>query len=279
MQGEQARQLFDAYLDGELSPPLAMELGAHRIHCPECRRALALLEVSGHIIASDRDPVDLSSGFSNRLLACMGPPGGRWEQRLRRVMYIGGPLAAAAVVTMAFLGVFDRDQGEWAGKEEVWPGGEQVDVTPDVELPDLLDEPDLPQADDHAERVLAEIRAQTPQPAAAPERGDRFMLAYDYSLRTPQEVQQAFGGAFAEEVFELEPGWHGPVLSGYGVHLVHITDRVESRLSEYGEVRDRLVNDFNRMRRDRANEALYEGLSERYEIEIDEAAIETRVLQ
>ncbi len=130
-----------------------------------------------------------------------------------------------------------------------------------------------------AERVLAEIRAQIPQPAAAPERGDRFMLAYDYSLRTPQEVQQAFGGRFAEEVFELEPGWHGPVLSGYGVHLVHITDRVESRLPEYVEVRDRLVNDFNRMRSERAKEALYEGLSARYEIEIDEAAIATRVLR
>jgi hypothetical protein len=32
------------------------------------------------------------------------------------------------------------------------------------------------------------------------------------------------------------------------------------------------------MRRDRANEALYEGLSQGYEIEIDEAAIEARAL-
>jgi len=130
-----------------------------------------------------------------------------------------------------------------------------------------------------AERVLAEILAQTPQAAAAPERGDRFMLAYDYSLRTPVEVQQAFGGRFAAEVFELGPGWHGPVISGYGVHLVHITERVESRLPEYEEVRDRLVNDFNRMRSDRAKDALYEGLSERYEIEIDRAALEKRALR
>jgi hypothetical protein len=130
-----------------------------------------------------------------------------------------------------------------------------------------------------AERVLAELRVQTPPPSTAPDRGDRFMLAYEYSLRSPQEVQQAFGGRFVQSVFELEPGWHGPVVSGYGVHLVYITDRVESRVPDYGEVRDRLVLDFNRMRRDRANEALYEGLSERYEIEIDDAAIEARALR
>jgi hypothetical protein len=183
MQCEQARQLFDAYLDGELSPPLAMELGAHRIHCPECRRALALLEVSGHIIASDRDPVDLSSGFSNRLLACMEPPGGRWKQRLRRVMYIGGPLAAAAVVALAFLGVFDRDQGKWAGKEDVWPGDQQVDVAPDVELPDLLDEPDLPQADDHAERVLDEwIQETRTNMAAKRQSGESLQRMLDLTI-------------------------------------------------------------------------------------------------
>ena len=42
-------------------------------------------------------------------------------------------------------------------------------------------------------------------------------------------------------VFELETGWHGPVVSGFGLHLVNVTDRVESRLPEYDEVRDRLV--------------------------------------
>jgi hypothetical protein len=33
------------------------------------------------------------------------------------------------------------------------------------------------------------------------------------------------------------------------------------------------------MRRERANEALYEALSERYIVEIDEAAMEARVLR
>lgn len=117
MRCEEARQLFDAYLDGELSPALTMELGAHRVHCPECRRALALMEVSGHIVSSDRDPITLRGGFTDRLMACVDKRSVRWHQRFRRGLYIGGPLAAAAVIVLAFAGVFTPGNGKVAGKK------------------------------------------------------------------------------------------------------------------------------------------------------------------
>jgi hypothetical protein len=134
-------------------------------------------------------------------------------------------------------------------------------------------------ARDDAIRVLESLRSADPQPVRAPELGDRFMLPYDYRLQAPSEIQRNFGSGFASDLESLEVGWHGAIGSGYGLHLVHITERVESRSPEYEEVRDQLVNDFNRIRRDRANEALYEGLSQGYDIEIDEAAIEARALQ
>jgi hypothetical protein len=136
-----------------------------------------------------------------------------------------------------------------------------------------------PAAEEDARRALAELRAATPPPLRAPERGDRFMLPHDYALRSPREVQQTFGARFAETLFELEPGWHGPVVSGYGIHLVYIGERVDDRIPEYGEVRDRLVIDYNRMRRERANELLYEGLVGGYEIEIDEEALQRAALR
>ena len=116
MNCEQAQQLFDAYLDGELPPALATELGAHRLHCAECRRALALLEVTGHVLASDDDHMSLQEGFEDRLLACVDDRSSL-RQRFRRAFYILGPLAAAAVVAMAFLGAFDRNSGRWAGEK------------------------------------------------------------------------------------------------------------------------------------------------------------------
>jgi hypothetical protein len=132
--------------------------------------------------------------------------------------------------------------------------------------------------EEDARRVLDEIRSEDPQPTRAPDRGDRFMLQYDYSLLSPIDVQRQFGAQFAEALFELEPGWHGPIVSGYGLHLVNVIRRVQSRSPEYEQVREQLIQDFNRMRRDRANEALYQGLLKGYEITIDEEALRRDVL-
>ncbi len=119
MRCEQARQLFDAYLDEELSPTMATEFGAHRLRCPECRQALALLEVSGHIMQTDPESVQLHHSFTERLIACMSDRPERWGPRVKRALYVGGPLAAAAVIALAFLGVFDRQAEKVAGTKEV----------------------------------------------------------------------------------------------------------------------------------------------------------------
>jgi len=130
-------------------------------------------------------------------------------------------------------------------------------------------------AEDDAGRVLADLQAADPPPRSAPERGDGIMIEAEHGLRTPSQVSQMFGNDFAAALFELEPGWHGPIVSGFGLHLVNIIQRVEGRVREVDEIRDRLVNDFNRMRRKRANEALYEGLVKGYEVVIDGEVIAT----
>ncbi len=108
MRCEEAQRLFDSYLDGELPSSLLHELDAHRLRCGPCRRALAIHEVAGHILASDQQPVALREDFTSRLLACVDTGARtRWE-KVRRFLYVAGPLAAAAVIALAFLGAFDR---------------------------------------------------------------------------------------------------------------------------------------------------------------------------
>ena len=48
---------------------------------------------------------------------------------------------------------------------------------------------------------------------------------------------------------------------------------MEGRIPELAEVRDRVVNDFNRDRGQRANQMLYEGLRTNYDVVIDEEAV------
>jgi hypothetical protein len=117
--------------------------------------------------------------------------------------------------------------------------------------------------------LLDELRAGSAPPSEASGRGDPIMLDYDYPGVSPREVRRVFGSDFADEVFDLDLGWHGPIVSGFGLHLVHVGNRVEGRIPEFDEVRERLVDDFNRVRSERAKDALYESLAGRYEIVID----------
>jgi len=159
MRCDEARQLFDSYLDGELSPSLATELGVHRVRCAECRRSFALLEVSGHILTSDRDPVTVPADFSERLLACVELGEHSWPARVRRSLYFVGPLAAAAVIAMAFLGFFDR------GRESRVAG---VKVEPTHAEPGAL-RPNAPSAIDReaAERAIDQWIGQMQNTRAA----------------------------------------------------------------------------------------------------------------
>ncbi len=183
MRCQEAQQLFDSYLDGELPAGLATELGAHRLRCPDCRRALALLEVSGHIIASDREPVSLGGDFEDRLLACVEPRFVRWRRRLRRGLYIAGPLAAAAVIVLAFFGAFDRPVAIVAGEKETSPvhmRGAQPQQRTSVD-------PRLPQSEvrtDSAEqRRLRDWVIQTQQNLAAKrESGKSLQKALDITI-------------------------------------------------------------------------------------------------
>lgn len=151
MNCEQAQQLFDAYLDGGLSPTLKTELGAHCVQCSDCRRAMALIQVSGHILKADRDHVQLKEDFTDRLFACMESRQNHWTVRFRRWMYIGGPMAAAAIILLAFMGLFDR-RGETkvAGWVDVPPVQESFD-----NLNHTLDENDSVSVDEN-ERALRE---------------------------------------------------------------------------------------------------------------------------
>ena len=174
MRCEEARQLFDAYLDGELSPSLATELGAHRVRCAACRRSLALLEVSGHIISSDREPVAVPDDFSERLLACVDVREHGWVARVRRSLYFVGPLAAAAVIAMAFLGFFDR------GRDSKF-AGEKVERT---RVEGVAPRPNTPSAYDReaAERAIDQWIGQMQTNKAAKARTGESIQAPDLTI-------------------------------------------------------------------------------------------------
>jgi len=68
---QNARDLFDRHLDGELSASLQTELHAHCLQCLSCQNELAMLETCGDVIALDRGEPQLSAAFTDRVLAAL----------------------------------------------------------------------------------------------------------------------------------------------------------------------------------------------------------------
>ena len=100
---EQARDLFDTYLDNELSDELVTELVAHRVRCASCRHELALREVAGQVIRADRDEPAPAADFTDRLMACIQQRQAPvpMYRRPRTIRLAGVALAAAACLFLA----------------------------------------------------------------------------------------------------------------------------------------------------------------------------------
>lgn len=132
---------------------------------------------------------------------------------------------------------------------------------------------------DDARAALAVLQEESASVERAPELGDRFLQPYDYSLRSEERVARDFGGEFAAGVFAAEPGgWTGPVSSSFGVHLVRVTEWAAPVLPPLADVIDRVRTDLAVQRREEANEAVFQALLQRYDVQVDEGAIQARLL-
>jgi hypothetical protein len=123
---------------------------------------------------------------------------------------------------------------------------------------------------DLAEKTLEDIRASATPVLHAPERGDSFMLQYDFTLETPFEVSRLFGQQFTEELFQTATdSWQGPIASGYGLHLVRITEKIDARMPELADVIEKVRTDYMFEQRQKTNKAIYERFRERYDIVVE----------
>ena len=141
--------------------------------------------------------------------------------------------------------------------------------------PDKRDEATL----DDAAAIKATLIAQGDAIEDPGALGDDFMLQNYYPEKDQAEIQKLFGSGFAESLIALSPGqWHGPVLSGYGVHLVYVSNITEPPAPVFAEVRERVVQDWTTDRSEELNEQFYANLREQYTVVIEESAEEDKVV-
>lgn len=137
----------------------------------------------------------------------------------------------------------------------------QVYFDPDARGDNTLDE---------ANKVLAELKtAGVPDPENL-QAGDSFMLPDYFESATELEVRKRLGGGFTESLIELEPGvWHGPVLSGFGTHLVYIFEKLQAPTPVLADVRPQVLEAWQREQIGTFNKKFYEGLKDRYTVIVE----------
>lgn len=121
------------------------------------------------------------------------------------------------------------------------------------------------QGDASAARVALEAGAD-PQSV-----GQRTLLPPVIPLSPAVAIDSTFGSKFTEQLADLPLNeWAGPVVSGYGVHLVRVTDRTAARLPEVAEIRPELEADWRRAQAETLSEQLYRELRDRFTVVVEE---------
>ena len=123
---------------------------------------------------------------------------------------------------------------------------------------------------DDAKTLLARLNRDPEASGDVASLGDRLLLPSNYESTTPSEIAKMFGRAFAERVSGLPVGeWSGPVESGYGLHLVLVSERSEDRMPELAEVREAVTRDWRVREREQTNDELFRQLREKYRVVVE----------
>ncbi|WP_419695417.1 peptidyl-prolyl cis-trans isomerase [Mesorhizobium muleiense] len=178
------------------------------------------------------------------------------RRRIRQKMEFVADLAADVEPTDEELKAFVVEHPEWFRAEPrvsftqvYFPAGAQAANEAEVE------------------RLRLALNAGTADASAA---GSPLLAGSDFRDLARSEVAQTFGADFAAWIDGATPGaWQGPVTSGYGTHLVRVSERAEARELPFEQIRDAARREWLHARKVQANDALYEKLRSRYVIKVE----------
>jgi len=133
--------------------------------------------------------------------------------------------------------------------------------------PDARDKSTL----EDAAQALLQLQAAGVPTGESMQVGDASFLQSDFVAATEIDIARQMGSGFAGAVMQLEPGsWYGPVLSGYGVHLVYVFDYQKSPPAVFADVQAAVFENWQMEQRESFNADFLDNLKARYDIVIDE---------
>ena len=102
--------------------------------------------------------------------------------------------------------------------------------------------------------------------------GDRLLVDSEIIDADMQSVAGQFGREFADAVFALKPGaWNGPIESGYGLHLVRVSEVKPAKRRAFSEVKTQVLEYWREQRQRQDNEKYFASLLKKYDVAVDDS--------
>lgn len=115
--------------------------------------------------------------------------------------------------------------------------------------------------------VLTQARTELAEGVDIMTLGDMTMLPRRETRTSTESIARNFGKEFARALTELPVGtWQGPVRSGYGLHLVRVSERIPGRPAKLSEARAAVERDWEHERRVKAVDVYYRNALKKYQV-------------
>ena len=101
--------------------------------------------------------------------------------------------------------------------------------------------------------------------------GEQISLPASVSQMSRRELADRFGFQFAQAMEELDPGedWQGPVGSGFGWHIVRLSERDASQVPPFADIRSEVEDHWRKRTIAERKAQGYQILRDSYEVTIE----------
>ncbi|MCM5662492.1 peptidyl-prolyl cis-trans isomerase [Galbibacter mesophilus] len=100
--------------------------------------------------------------------------------------------------------------------------------------------------------------------------GDQTTLSLSYKDASGSMILKELGAKFYSSLDTLPLSqWTGPISSGFGIHLVFISNKTNTHIPELAEVKNKVVRDYEYATEIATRDAVYNELKKNYEVIIE----------
>ena len=101
--------------------------------------------------------------------------------------------------------------------------------------------------------------------------GDPIMIGHQFEMLREAEISRILGARFLQSLKNAMRGsWQGPIESGFGHHLIFVSEFVAGSQPKLADVRKQVLRDWSAEKRTVSNQLFYENLKQQYNISVED---------